>query len=89
MFNALALAAIVICQMVMNGVAILDSGLTTIMSAVGIASPQTQLAIMLWLCIFLVILAFRKISGIFGCLVLLVTLLMLLHRTIPGFGIAS
>lgn len=75
-----------VAHVVMSGIGMVDNGFTTFMLAVGVANPGLQLDSLLLMVVVGVVLAMRVIGGGLGWIVLLLCVLLLLHRIVPGLG---
>src|SRR5271165_4133703 len=73
-------------RLVMSGVGIVDNGFTIFMLAAGVGSSSLQLTFLLLMVVAAVVLAMRVMGGGIGWLVLLLCVLLLLHRVLPGMG---
>ncbi len=75
-----------VVSLVMSGVGIVDNGFTIFMLAAGVGSPSLQLTFLLLMVVAAVVLAMRLIGGGIGWFILLLCVLLLMHRVLPGMG---
>ena len=74
-----------LCGMVMRFLGNIDDALGTVMTSVGV-DPHWQFLIMLVVTVMLVVLALRLVGGLFGWVLLLLLVLLMLHRVVPGIA---
>lgn len=79
-----AVGLVTICVFLMRGVGVIDDQFSGLMRAMGVVDPGWQLAILLGLMVFYVVLSLRAVGGMLGWVMLLFGVLLLLHRTVPG-----
>jgi F0F1-type ATP synthase membrane subunit a len=84
--HAFILGLLYICMEIMHVVGIVDDAAGRFLALVGIQDPQWQLYILLVLAAALVTLALRVLGGLLGWVCLLVLVLLLLHRLVPGLA---
>lgn len=75
-----------VARLLMSGVGVVDNGFTIFMQAVGVANPGLQLDFLLLMVVAMVVLAMRLIGGGIGWFILLLCMLLLLHRVLPGMS---
>ncbi|HUW80552.1 MAG TPA: hypothetical protein VMV54_06605 [Acidocella sp.] len=81
--EAFVTGVLALCGLVMLGVGTVDDTLGMAMTSVGI-DPNWQLSILLVLTAALVVFVMRVLGGLLGWVVLLLLVLLLLHRIVPG-----
>ena len=75
-----------ILHVVMSGIGFVDAGFTAFMLALGVANPGLQLDLLLIMVVAVVTLTMRAIGGGSGWVILLLCVLLLMHRVLPGVG---
>ncbi len=72
----------------LEAVAFIDHWLAVAMTRMDIA-PNAQTALLIGVSIILVVAALRSLGAVFAGLVIILLVLLLLHRALPGLGMAT
>lgn len=78
-------SVLALCDMVMRFLGTIDAALGEVMTSVGI-DAHWQFLIMLVVTVILVVLALRLVGGLLGWMVLILLVMLLLHRVVPGIA---
>jgi len=81
-----AIGIVAFGEFIMHYVGIVDDSFGHLLILVGITSPRYQLYVYLIFMLALVVFALRVLGGLLGWVVLILLVLMLLHRVVPGIS---
>ncbi len=81
-----AIGIVAFCEFIMHYVGIVDDLFSRLLILTGITNSKYQLYVFLIFMLALVVFALRILGGLLGWVVLILLVLMLLHRVVPGIS---
>ncbi len=69
--------------LVLEAIGIIDAFLAALMTAAGMP-PNVQLVVLIVAALLLMVFAIRVLGGIFGVLLIVLLMLLIMHRLLPG-----
>ena len=86
LITSFTIGILTIVGFVMHYVGFADNGFTRLMIKAGIVYPRDQLYIYLAVMVILAFVALRVLGGMLGWVILILLVLLLLHRVVPGIS---
>jgi len=80
-------AILFLCSFVLEAVGVVDGVLGSIMTRIGVP-PGAQIALLLGISVILVVFAIRKLGMLFAALIIVLLVLLLMHKALPGITVS-
>ncbi len=77
---------LLLCTLVLEAVGFVDGVLGSLMTRMGI-DPNAQIALLIGVSVILVVLVIRKLGVLFAALIIILLVLVLAHRVMPGMTV--
>jgi hypothetical protein len=77
---------LLLCTLVLEAVGFVDGVLGSLMTRMGI-DPNAQIALLIGVSVILVVLVIRKLGVLFAALIIILLVLLLAHRVMPGLAV--
>ncbi len=77
---------LLLCTLVLEAVGFVDGVLGSLMTRMGI-DPNAQIALLIGVSVILVVLVIRKLGVLFAALIIILLVLVLAHRVMPGLAV--
>jgi len=81
--NLVVFAILTLAGLVMEGIGFLDGVLASVMTALHVPA-NAQIILLVVAAVWLAVLAVRALGGVFAALIIVLLVLLLVHRVLPG-----